>query len=198
MAEEQTPLKVHRIQTEDVNRDGVLALLDQAFEAYTVNLSLGRWKGKSEPSLTIEVTGTTYEAVSKVAEDIRSMNAQEAVLVSEYEPSKVNFLFRPVLAAFLGGFIVLGAISYQRSEEKQKYIEHMVFTEQQPPPAIKYDVVPDRKPQSQVVDSGHPKLVYPQISLSDIDTWSLVKELKKRLSAMDKGQRDQIRRLLAR
>lgn len=191
MAEERTPLKVHRIQTEDVNRDGVLALLDQAFEAYTVNLSLGRWRGKSEPSLTIEVTGTTYEAVSKVAEDIRSMNAQEAVLVSEYEPSKIKFMFRPVLAAFLGGFIVFGAMRLQSPQihkvMKTKGVEHMVFTQQ-------------NSPQPEVVDQGHPKLklVYPQIRLSDIDTHSLVEELKKRLSAMDTGQRDQIRRLLAR
>jgi hypothetical protein len=179
MAEAQTLLKVHRIQTEDVNRDGVLALLDQAFEAYTVNLSLGRWKGKSEPSLTIEVTGETYEAVSKVAEDIRSMNSQEAVLVSEYEPSKVKFLFRPVFAALLCGFIVLGVMSHHRPLEKQKYIEHMVFTEEQPPPPIKTYGEPESK-------------------LSNISTGALLEELKKRLSAMDKGQRDEIRRFLAR
>jgi hypothetical protein len=181
MAEEQTPLKVHRIQTEDVNRDGVLSLLDQAFEAYTVNLSLGRWKGKSEPSLTIEVTGGTYEAVRKVAEDIRSMNSQEAVLVSEYEPSKVKFLFRPILAALLGGFIVLGVVRYQRPVEKQKYIEHMVFTEEQPPPPPPIETYEE-----------------PESKLPNISTRALLEELKKRLSAMDKDQRGEIRRFLAR
>jgi hypothetical protein len=172
MADEQMPLKVHRIQTEDVNRDGVLALLDQAFEAYTVNLSLGRWRGKSEPSLTIEVTGTTYEAVSKVAEDIRSMNSQEAVLVSEYEPSKVNFLFRPILAACLGGLVVYGAMLYQGAAihkvEKQKYNETMIFPQEMPPP----------------------------MKLDNVDTQSLVEELKKRLSAMGRSERQRILRQL--
>lgn len=170
-SETKARLRVHRIQTEDVNRDDVLALLDQAFEAYTVNLSLGRWRGKSEPSLTIEVTGTTYEAVSKVAEDIRAMNSQEAVLVSEYEPSKVNFLFRPVLAALLGGMVVYGTLLYQGAAvhkvEKQKYNETLIFPQEVPPP--------------------------PKISTRD-----LIEELRKRLAVMNKAERDQILKLLAR
>jgi hypothetical protein len=71
----------------------------------------------------------------------------QTLLVSEYEPSKVNFLFRPVLAAVLGGFIVLGVMGYQRSVEKQKHVEHMVFMEKSTPPPQQPEVVPLQQPR---------------------------------------------------
>lgn len=71
-----------RIHTEDLNRDVVLAILDRYFEAYTVIPAIGRWRGKAEAALTIEVAGATRGDALAVAEEIRRANNQEAVLVT--------------------------------------------------------------------------------------------------------------------
>ena len=80
-------LKVYRLYTEDMNREGIIAILDQQFKAYTITPTVGRWNGISESSLLIEVSRTTKEAVLEVSEAIREANKQEAVLIQEHEPS---------------------------------------------------------------------------------------------------------------
>src|SRR5208282_2813935 len=56
--------------------------------------------------------------------------------------------------------------------EKQKYIEHMVFTEQTPPPPPPKVVIPKVKvfapPQPQVVKLDPPKIVMPKIQPPEI------------------------------
>src|ERR1700744_1941356 len=98
------------------------------------------------------------------------MNAEEAVLVSEYEPSKVNFLFRPVFAAFIGGMVVLGALRFSSVRMAVKrHEEHLMMEDAAPP--NKTDEVLDE---------------------TLISTRALVEELKKRLSNMDRSERQHI------
>ena len=84
-------LKVYQILTEDVNKTGLLAILDHHFQAYNITATDGRWKGADEKSLIIEVTGTTSEKIEKVAEYIRHANRQDAVLVRAYDPAFSKF-----------------------------------------------------------------------------------------------------------
>jgi hypothetical protein len=72
---------VYRIYTEDVNSDGIEAILDGAFKGYTIFRGEGRWKGKKENSIVIEIEGTTRKRVLAVAKKIKAANKQEAVLV---------------------------------------------------------------------------------------------------------------------
>ena len=72
----------YTIGTEDKNREGIRAILDLFFDAYTMIPSLGCWKGKPEPALTISIAGNVDPLhVQSAAEQIRDMNAQDAVMV---------------------------------------------------------------------------------------------------------------------
>ena len=71
-----------RLYTEDVNREGTLAILDARFDAYTVIPAIGRWRGKSEATLIIELDGVGYFAANQVAQEIRKANNQEAILLT--------------------------------------------------------------------------------------------------------------------
>lgn len=72
---------VYRIYTEDVNRNGVEAILDGAFKGYTIIRGEGRWRGKKENSIVIEIDGATRNRVLAVVKKIKATNNQEAVLV---------------------------------------------------------------------------------------------------------------------
>lgn len=78
-------MTLYRIQTEDMNRDAILELATDRFDAYTVIPSRGSWKGISEASLILEVVGNdddAYLAVHALAVDIKAMNKQDAVLIT--------------------------------------------------------------------------------------------------------------------
>jgi hypothetical protein len=80
---------MYRILTEDVNRDGIFALLDSRFDGYTVTPSLGVWKGKHEASLAIDLVNVERIDVYNAAEAIKELNSQDAVLVVEFTAQSI-------------------------------------------------------------------------------------------------------------
>lgn len=82
---------LYQILTEDVNREGISAILDASFPAYTLIPSSGHWQGIAEPSLVAEIETDNATAVHAAAEAIRSANHQQAVLV-EAIPSQAELV----------------------------------------------------------------------------------------------------------
>lgn len=71
----------HRILTEDINRSDVIGIVAKHFDAFTVTLTWGYWKGKAEPALDIELIGAAYADARRVALEIKDANKQESVLL---------------------------------------------------------------------------------------------------------------------
>ena len=78
---------MHRIYTEDKNREAVFQILNGFFDGYTVTTGIGAWKGQQEPSLIIDLFGEGDNEVYAVAEAIRLRNGQESVLVAKFHES---------------------------------------------------------------------------------------------------------------
>lgn len=73
---------MYRICTEDVNRPGIEAIIAQhGIEGYAMLTGTGYWKGQKEQALTFEFIGANRETIRAIAEEIRTANKQEAVLV---------------------------------------------------------------------------------------------------------------------
>jgi hypothetical protein len=73
---------LYRIYTEDKNRMAVRAILKKEFQAFTVVIGHGFWKGKPERTLIVDVVGDRIETkIRKVAKQIKRQNHQAAVLV---------------------------------------------------------------------------------------------------------------------
>ena len=73
---------LYRIYTED-KHDGVAeSLAALSFDALTIIRTEGYWKGQSEDSMIIEVLTDCATTVRLVAEKIRRVNDQEAVLIT--------------------------------------------------------------------------------------------------------------------
>jgi hypothetical protein len=75
---------MYKILTEDVNRDGIFAILDSYVEGYTVTPSIGAWRGRRENSLAIDLVDVPRGTVAAIAETIRAANKQESVLILEF------------------------------------------------------------------------------------------------------------------
>lgn len=82
---------MYRILTEDVNRDGIFAILDSLVDGYTVTPSIGAWKGQRENSLAIDLVDVPRGTVEAIAETIRAANRQESVLILEF-PATATFI----------------------------------------------------------------------------------------------------------
>lgn len=75
---------LYRIMTEEVNRAEIIKLADKYFDGYSTSrpdTREGHWNGQEEKSLLIEVITDKKSDVMKLANDIKIMNKQEAVLV---------------------------------------------------------------------------------------------------------------------
>jgi hypothetical protein len=79
-------MKRFKIYTEDKNQTAISELVGEFFDGFTVNAGLlGFWKGTSEASISIEIiTDASYAdaAIEVIAERIKVLNRQEAVLVT--------------------------------------------------------------------------------------------------------------------
>jgi hypothetical protein len=84
-------LSVFRVCTEDKNRDGIQAILDSRVDGYSLFAGIGCWKGQRELSLSIDLIGPDRETVYQIAELIKTLNAQESVLVLEI-PVSATFI----------------------------------------------------------------------------------------------------------
>jgi hypothetical protein len=78
-------LIAHRLYTEDINRQGILVILNKYFQAYTVFTSTGVWEASQENSICIELIGVSFVDVTRAANDIKALNSQDAVLYTAHE-----------------------------------------------------------------------------------------------------------------
>jgi hypothetical protein len=79
-------MKLYRIYTENKNLKGIKLILNRAFESYTLLEGVGVWKGTEEKSLIIEVLSRISRGYFDiVADDIKDLNQQQAVLVTVSE-----------------------------------------------------------------------------------------------------------------
>jgi hypothetical protein len=87
-----------RICTENKNHERVRELCAKRFDAFTIFHGMGAWKGKLEPSMTIEIAelGNHWKTrdygrhnVVELAKDIKTLNGQEAVLIEYIESTNV-------------------------------------------------------------------------------------------------------------
>ena len=83
---------MYRILTEDVNRNGIFAILDRYVDGYTVTPSIGAWKGQLENSLAIDLVDGPRGTVENIARVIRWENQQESVLILEV-PATPTFIY---------------------------------------------------------------------------------------------------------
>jgi hypothetical protein len=85
------------LYTEDVNREGLFALVSELFPGFTVKEATGFWEGVRERALVIEIICDEGLAdnIADLADDICTLNNQEAVLVTS-ERVNVNLVQRKV------------------------------------------------------------------------------------------------------
>lgn len=73
--------KVHRIYTQDADKDAVISIVTENFESFTVQPTTGYYQGKPESSIVIEIVGAKQPQIDRVAKDIRKITSQSSVLV---------------------------------------------------------------------------------------------------------------------
>jgi hypothetical protein len=78
-------LIAHRLYTEDVNRQGILVILNKHLLGYTVFTTTGVWEGSQENSICIEIIGTTFRTIAEIAAEIKALNGQDAILYTAHE-----------------------------------------------------------------------------------------------------------------
>ena len=69
------------LATEDVNKEGILDLLDANLDGYTVSSTCGVWHGTREKSLFIYIVDACPETIENVIYKIKETNNQESVMV---------------------------------------------------------------------------------------------------------------------
>lgn len=72
---------IYRVYTEDKNKGEILQLVAKRFQSFTLQPTLGYYRGKSERSIVIEIVGAAKREVNAVARRIGAMNGQKSVLV---------------------------------------------------------------------------------------------------------------------
>jgi hypothetical protein len=72
---------IHRVYTEDKNKREILRLVAKRFQSFTLQPTLGYYRGKPERSIVIEIVGAAQREVNAVARFIGAMNGQKSVLV---------------------------------------------------------------------------------------------------------------------
>jgi len=77
----------YNIYTEDINRDKILHILNVSYDIKGYNLQeiIGCCQGKQEKSLKIEIIAdsTFFDTVVGLAQDIKEVNKQESILLTE-------------------------------------------------------------------------------------------------------------------
>jgi hypothetical protein len=75
---------LYRIFTEDKNHKQLERLIANYFKGFTLVKGEGFWRLQKENSLIVEIVTEDPEAkISKLAQDIKLLNKQEAVLVQK-------------------------------------------------------------------------------------------------------------------
>jgi len=78
---------LYRLLTEDVNREGISREVGKYYPGYSLIPSQGYWEGAPESSLIIEISIPHEDGgrVRALAQRIRELNQQQAVLIQQFE-----------------------------------------------------------------------------------------------------------------
>jgi hypothetical protein len=76
---------IHRIYTEEKNKNAIVQLVGTQFESFTLQPTLGYYRGSAEKSIVIEIVGASASKIKLLAERIRKMNGQQSVLILRLE-----------------------------------------------------------------------------------------------------------------
>ena len=76
---------IYRIYTEEKNKKAIVNLLGARFESFTIQPTLGYYRGGAEKSIVIEIVGARSQKIKLLAERIRKMNGQQSVLILRLE-----------------------------------------------------------------------------------------------------------------
>jgi len=76
---------IYRIYTEEKNKKTIVGLVGQQFESFTLQPTLGYYRGRPEKSIVIEIVGADAPKIKRLADRIRKMNGQESVLILSFE-----------------------------------------------------------------------------------------------------------------
>ena len=83
---------MYRICTEDVNRPRIEAIIAQhGIDGYSMLTGTGYWKGQRELALILEFVGANQETIRASAQEIRTANNQDAVLI-QHIPVEAEFV----------------------------------------------------------------------------------------------------------
>lgn len=95
---------LYRIQTEDINRDSIIAIVAQNFGGFTVIPAVGYYRGMRENSIIVEIIANAddYAKIRDIADNIRKQNKQECVLITQ---SQSRFEFRYADSEQQNGYI---------------------------------------------------------------------------------------------
>ena len=73
--------KLTILATEDVNKEGILDILDKYLEGYTVLKAKGVWRGVPEDSLLIYIVDAEAKTIEIIIHEIKETNNQESIMV---------------------------------------------------------------------------------------------------------------------
>jgi hypothetical protein len=76
---------IYRIYTEEKNKKAIVGLVAKQFEGFTLQPTLGYYRGKAEKSIVIEIVGATAAKIKRLAKQIGEMNGQQSVLILKIE-----------------------------------------------------------------------------------------------------------------
>ncbi len=75
------PSMIFRIYTQAKKQRDIIRLTGKSFESFTLQPTVGYYKGKPEKSIVIEIVGAREKAIKDLALRIGEMNRQSSVMV---------------------------------------------------------------------------------------------------------------------
>ena len=77
--------RIYRIYTEAKNQREIVLLAGKQFESFTLQPTLGYYRGNPEKSIVIEVVGANEREAQQLAQRIQKMNGQKSVLITRLQ-----------------------------------------------------------------------------------------------------------------
>jgi hypothetical protein len=77
--------RIHRIYTEKRNQRAIIRLVAEEFESFTIQPTLGYYRGKPEKPIVLEIVGGNALQIKRLAERIRKMNGQKSIMILTHQ-----------------------------------------------------------------------------------------------------------------
>jgi hypothetical protein len=74
--------KIYRIYTQQKNKREIVGLAAAQFESFTIQPTIGYYRGRPEKSIVLEIVGSSEREVSQLALRIKKMNGQKSILIT--------------------------------------------------------------------------------------------------------------------